>query len=108
MNMTISAKCDYTDLVVDHKELFTDSFAKACTIGALRWMAMNPNARINRNEANIDPIRILYEIEGDAIGRNGGLKKDYDVALKGITFDDRKFSEHCLPCKRSGIRAKSA
>ncbi len=108
LNMMISAKCDYTDLVVDHIDLFDDSFAKATTIGALRWMAMNPNARINRNEANIDPIRILYEIEGDAIGRNGGLKKDYDVALKGITFDDRKFSEHCLPCKRSGIRAKSA
>ena len=108
LNMMISAKCDYTDLIVDHIEMFDDSFAKAVTIGALRWMAMNPNARINRNEGNIDPIRVLYEIEGDAIGRNGGLKKDYDVALKGITFDDRKFSEHCLPCKRSGIRAKSA
>lgn len=108
LNMMISAKCDYTDLIVDHIDMFDDSFAKAVTIGALRWMAMNPNARINRNEANLDPARILYEIEGDAIGRNGGLKKDYDVALKGITFDDRKLSEYCLPCKRSGIRAKSA
>ena len=73
--MMISAKCDYTDLVIDQKELFTDAFAKAVTIIALRHMAMNPNARINRNEANLDPARILYEIEGDAIGRNGGLKR---------------------------------
>lgn len=108
LNMMISAKCDYTDLIVDHIDMFDDSFAKAVTINGLRWMAMNPNARINRNEANLDPARILYEIEGDTIGRNGGLKKDYDVALKGITFDDRKLSEYCLPCKRSGIRAKSA
>ena len=108
LNMMISAKCDYTDLVIDQKELFTDAFAKAVTIIGLRHMAMNPNARINRNEANLDPIRILYEIEGDAIGRNGGLKKDYDVALKGVAFDDRKLSEHCLPCKKSGLRAKSA
>jgi len=108
LNMMISAKCDYTDLIIDSKELFVDSFCKAVGIMALRAMAMNPNARINRNEGNIDGTRVLYEIEGDAIGRNGGLKKDYDVALKGITFDDRKFSEHCLPCKRSGIRAKSA
>jgi hypothetical protein len=104
----LSAKCDYTDLIVDQKELFVDAFAKAVAINGLRWMAMNPNARINRNKANIDPARILYEIEGDAIGRNGGLKKDYDVSLKGITFDNKKFSEHCLPCKKSGLRALSA
>lgn len=108
LNVMLSAKCDYTELIVDQKELFVDAFAKAVAINAMRWMAMNPNARINRNKANIDPVRVLYEIEGDAIGRNGGMKKDYDVALKGITFDNKKFSEHCLPCKKSGLRALSA
>jgi len=108
LNMVISANCDYTDLIVDQVSLFAVPFAKAVAIEALRWMAMNPNARINRHKANIDTSRVLYEIEGDAVGRNGGMKKDYDMALKAVSFDDRKFSEHCLPCKRSGIRAKSA
>ena len=104
LNLMLSARCDYTELFVDQKSLFYGAWAKAVAIGALRTMAFNANARINRNESNIDVSRILYEIEGDAIGRNGGLKKDYDAAIKLVTLDDRKLSEHCLPCKRSGVR----
>ncbi len=104
LNLMISARCDYTDLIIDHKNLFINSWAKAVAISALKAMAFNPDARINRNENNIDPSRIMYEIEGDTQGRKGGLRLDYEDSLKAISFDDRKFSEHCMPCKRSGIR----
>lgn len=107
LNMMISAKCDYTSLLIDHKKLFASPIAKAVAIVCLKELAANANANINRHQANIDPARVYYEIEGDTIGRNGGLKKDYMDATKLVALDSSKFSKHCMPCRSKSIRQRT-
>lgn len=104
LNMMISAKCDYTELLVDQKSLFANPILRAVGMMLLRELAYNPKARINRLENNIDKSRLLFEIDGDTLGRSGSIRKDYDNNIKSVLFDNKQFSEHCLPCKKSTIR----
>lgn len=106
-NMVLTATCDYTNFLVDQKDLFVPAIRLSTGMSLLREIAYNPNARINRKESNVDDLRILFEIDGDTLGRAGSLKKEYDAILNLISFDDKQFSSHCLPCRRSGMRIKS-
>ena len=104
LNVMFSANCNYTQLIVDQAEIFANAFAKATAIAIMQELAFNATASINRHESNIDSSRVLYEIDGDALGREGGLKTDYKKALKIISFDDRQLSRFCLPCRKNGVK----
>lgn len=107
LNMILSAHCDYTNFLVDQKNLIAPAIKHCVGMSLLRFMTYNPNARINRIENSIDDVRVLFEIDGDTLGRAGSLKKEYEQQLNLIAFDDKKFSEYCLPCRKSGIRIKT-
>ena len=108
INISMTARCDYTQFIIDHKMLFKTVIAKRVAIDMLRELMINPNARINRNEANMDPLAIKIEIDGHPNGRKAGLSLEYEQALKTITFDQRSLNKECLPCKKDGITIGAA
>jgi hypothetical protein len=106
-NLQLSVKCDYTNLIVDQKNLFLNAIAKRVAMSMLRELAYNPSAKINREAGNIDLKTILYEIDGDSQGRKSGIGLQYEQALNNITFDTRTLSRVCLPCSGNKIHIGS-
>lgn len=108
INMSMSVRCDYTQMLIDHKLLFKSVIAKRVAIDMLRELMYNPNARINRNEANIDPLTVKIDIDGHPNGRKDGISLEYEQSLKTITFDQRNLNKDCLPCRKNGITIGAA
>lgn len=103
LNFKLSSQCDYTDLIVEQKDLFKTAIYKKVGINLLNLFAFNPNARINRNETNADFNNIQFALNGDTQGKNQGLLHEYNEALKVISFDTAGIDRVCLPCKKTGV-----
>lgn len=108
LNLELSVYCDYTKTLVDQRDLFKDIIFYGLAMDFLRIMAYNPNANIDRHVRNALPSaeRILYEIDGDSRGREGGLKKDFRLAMDAIKLDFEGLSKYCFPCRKTGVKYK--
>ena len=73
-------------------------------VDILRTLALNPQVRVNRNQANAGTADLLYEIDGNPQGRVTGLGKDLRDAYEALDLDTRNIDRICLACKPSGIR----
>ena len=109
LNIELSVYCDYTRTILEQKDLFKDLIFYGYAMDLLREMAYNPNVKINRNVKNTIPSaeKILYEIDGDSRGKEGGLIKKFRLAMDAIKLDFEGIDPICLPCRKSGIRYKS-
>lgn len=104
LNIRYNVKCDYTDFIIRHKNMFKGLIAKRVAMDLLRELAYNPHSRVNRHESNATLTNILYEVDGDSQGRAGGLKNDYMEELKSLQMDQTGINELCLPCARRGVK----
>ena len=107
LNLRVNIQCDYTDFILEQKELFKTVIGKQVAIDMLREMAYNPNIRANRNESNMSTAQILYEIDGDSQGKDGGMRHQLDEAIKNLSIDFEGIDKICLPCKKYSIRMKA-
>lgn len=109
LNFKVTVECDYTEFILEQKNLFKNLIGYQVAMDMLREMAYNPNVRVNRNASNIleSQRMILYEINGDGERDEGGLKKDFDDAMKTVQFDETGIDSICLNCKRRGPRSSS-
>ena len=107
LNLRVNIQCDYTDFILEQKELFKTVIGKQVAIDMLREMAYNPNIRANRNESNMSTTQILYEIDGDSQGKDGGMRHQLDEAIKNLSIDFEGIDKICLPCKKYSIRMKA-
>lgn len=106
LNLKLSVKCDYTNLVVEQADIFLESVMLGVGLSLLRELLSNPNSRINRNEANISKPQLAFDIDGDRGNRKGCVAYRYDQSIDGIQFDLTGIDKICLPCKRRGTRLK--
>lgn len=108
LNYQLSVKCDYTDFILDQKNLFKTAISKQVAIDLLREMAHNANVRENRNSSNIDFARVMYEIDGDSTGvKKSGLEMQLQRALDAIQFDYTGIDNICLPCRKRGVKYRA-
>lgn len=108
LNYKVSVKCDYTDFILEQKDLFKTAISKQVAIDLLRELAYNANTRENRNSTNIDYQKIMYEIEGDSTGvKKSGLEMQLQRALDSIQFDYTNIDTICLPCKKRGVKYRT-
>lgn len=109
LNLELSVYCDYTRTILEQKHIFKDLIYYGYAMDLLREMAYNPNARINRHVKNTIPgaEKILYEIDGDSRGKEGGLIKKFRLAMDSIKMDFEGIDKLCLPCRGTGIKYKS-
>lgn len=103
-NMVVSVGCDLTDFIVSQKEMFATCLQRQMAVDILRTLALNPQVRVNRNQANAGTADLLYEIDGNPQGRVTGLGKDLRDAYEALDLDTRNIDRICLACKPSGIR----
>lgn len=108
LNFDVCVECDYTQFVIDQKDLFKDIVWLRQGMDLLRELMYNPESRINRNESNIDRLDVRYELDGDSQGRaEFSVNGRYRAALEAIQLDTTGISKVCLPCRRRGVRFKS-
>lgn len=103
LNFRLNVKCDYTNFLLEQKDLFKALIAKGVAMSMLRELAYNPTTRVNRHEGTRSRENILYEIDGNPQGRFTGLKADYEKLMKTAEFDDSNMDPICLPCRRMGV-----
>lgn len=107
LNMQVSAICDHTDILLEQKLLLASAISKQFAVDIMREFAYNPEASINRNEATMSRETILYELEGDARGRETGKEVELTRAIKSIKLSFEGIDRACLPCKDNGIRYRA-
>lgn len=105
LNIRSSVKCDYTDFVLQQKSLFQTAIANQVAVNLIKEM-QNPQARINRNTANITKEDVLFALHG-ANGNKDGLLHELKRSIDSIQFDSNKIDKVCMPCRRRRVRYTS-
>jgi len=109
LNIEFSAYCDYTDIIIEQSNVFEKIIALGSAIYMLEKIAHNPEVRVNRNTQNIDIRLVNYMLDGDTQGKfRHGLRYKYRTALREAAIDTSGIDRVCLPCRRRGMRHKSA
>lgn len=104
LNCVVSVGCDLTDFFISQRSIFATAIQKQVASHVLRTIAMNPEVRVNRNQANVTREGILYEIDGNPQGRAGGLAYELEQAYKALSLDTSGLDRVCLRCNNHGVR----
>jgi len=104
LNLIMTASCDITDFICNHKEIWNDALGKNVAVDVLAEAAYSQ--RINRLK-NVAQDLILMELNGDNdFAWNKGMKGEADKALKALDFDLSRLDSPCMPCQKKGIKMK--
>lgn len=104
LNLDFEIGCDLTDFIIRNRHIFATALQLQVAERLLRTLALNPNARVNRNQLNVDRSNILYELDGNTDGRPGGLGYRLTQALKALSLDTNGIDRDCLGCESKGVR----
>jgi hypothetical protein len=104
INMEVSVGCDLTDFIVAQRSIFATVLQRQLACDVLRTLAMNPDVRVNRNQANASREGLLYEVDGNPQGRATGLGKDLRDAYDALDLDTRGIDRICLTCKPTRVK----
>ena len=107
MNCEISVGCDLTEFIIRERHLFATVVQKQVAATVLRTLAMNPDVRVNRNQANATRDELLYELDGAPEGRASGLGHELRQAYKALSLDTRGLDRVCLQCNNGGVRYRT-
>lgn len=108
LNCEITIGCDLTDFIISQRDIFKTVIQRQVAAMALRMLAMNPDARVNRNQSNASRMDILYEIDGNTAGvRPGGLGYELKKAYEALSLDTRNLDRICLSCNNRGVKYKT-
>ena len=107
LNVEVSVGCDLTDFIISQRAIFATALQRQVAVNLLRTMAMNPEVRTNRNQSNVSQQGILYEIDGNPQGREGGLGYDLKKAYEALDLDTRGIDRICLTCRPIGVRYRT-
>lgn len=107
MNVEVSVACDLTDFIISQRQMFATVLLRQVAANALRTMAMNPDVAVNRHQSNVSAQGILYELDGNTEGREGGLGYELRKAYEAIDLDTRNIDRICLTCRPVGLKYRT-
>lgn len=106
LNIQFTIGCDLTDFIIAQRFIFADVLQKQVASDSLRTIALNPNVRVNRNQANVARDNILYELDGNGQGVKG-LNGDLEKAYKALSIDTTGLDQICLGCHTGGVKIRA-
>lgn len=107
LNLEVSVGCDLTDFITSQRLVFANVIQKQVAVDVLRTLAMNPDARVNRNQVNVTRDGILYEVDGNPVGRASGLAYELKQAYKALEIDTQGLDRICLSCNNHGVKYRT-
>lgn len=107
LNCVVTVGCDLTDFIIKQRGVFATALQKQVAASVLRTLAMNPDVRVNRNQANITREGILYEVDGNPQGRASGIAYDLAQAYKSLYINTEGLDRICLTCNNHGPKYRT-
>lgn len=104
INMIVSVGCDLTDFIIAQRSIFATVLQRQLACDVIRTLAMNPDVRVNRHQANASREGLLYEVDGNPQGRATGLGKDLKDAYLALDLDTRGIDRICLTCQPTRVK----
>ena len=104
LNCEITVGCDLTDFIIEQRGIFATVLQKQIAAIALRTMALNPSVRVNRNQSNVSMQNILYELDGNTQGRQGGIGYELKKAYEALSLNTQGIDRICLACNNHGVK----
>ena len=102
MNLNISAKCDLSNFLCEHKMLLKNALALKVTYLILRDIQFSQ--QINYIEESLKSL-IIRDLEGDKDTFHTKIVTQLDRAVKAIDIDTNSLSKDCMPCtKKNRVR----
>jgi len=98
MNLKISAKCDLTDFICNHKNTLKKALALKVTYLILKDMQFS--IQTNHIEEDLKSL-IIRDLEGDKDTNYINIVDSLIMEIEGINFDHSGVSNPCLPCKNT-------
>lgn len=108
LNCEVSVACDLTDFIISQRSFFATVLQRQVAYNALRTLALNPNVRVNRNQANATRNDLLYELDGNVQTRRNGLGYELEKAYQALSIDTRNLDRVCLQCNNHGVKYRNA
>lgn len=104
INVEVSVGCDLSDFIISQRQMFATVLQRQVAYSLLRTMAMNPETRVNRSQANATRNDILYELDGNTdSSRPGGLGHELKEAYRALSLNTLGIDRICLTCRHTGI-----
>ena len=104
MNMRITVRCDYTDLLVNNRNIFRNALQKQVTAEVLRQIAFTTRTDFT---AQATRDRAMLELKGDSQAKVISLEKILEDEITGIELDFSGFDSPCLGQRGKGIEFDS-
>jgi hypothetical protein len=104
INMEVSVGCDLTDFIIQQRSIFATVLQRQLAVDVIRTLALNPQVRVNRHQANASKEELLYEIDGNPQGRATGLGKELKDAYSALDLDTRGIDRICLTCQPTRVK----
>lgn len=104
INMEVSVGCDLTDFIIQQRNIFATCLQRQMAVDVIRTLALNPQVRVNRNQANASKEELLYEIDGNPQGRSTGLGKELEEAYNALDLDTQGIDRICLTCQPTRVK----
>jgi len=101
INVAFSVKSDFTEMAVNNKNLFVQSWGLQFSADMLNEMAYNANARINTRESNVEAARALEALSG--VEGVKGISQQLEESITGLAVDFAGISP-VLPKEGKGLR----
>lgn len=108
LNAEITIGCDLTDFIIEQRAQFANVIQQQVAVNALRTLAMNPDARVNRHQVNATRDAILYEVDGNPQGRASGLAYTLAQSYKALAIDTQRLDRICLCENNHGVKYRTA
>ncbi len=107
MNLQVSVLCDFTDFVIEQKDIFKAAISKQFAILTLEKMIHNPEGNITREVLTKNAARITYDLDGTDESKDNSLRAKFVEEMEAIDFSTEGINRLCLKCSNKGIRYKS-
>jgi hypothetical protein len=104
MNMRLTVKCDYTDLLVYNQNIFRNALQKQVTADVLKQIAFTTRTDFT---AQATRDRAMLELKGDNQAKIISLEKILEDEITGIELDFSNFDSPCLGTRGKGIEIDS-
>jgi hypothetical protein len=104
LNMEFSVECDLTDFIISQRSIFASVMQLQLCCDAMRAVAYNPNANVDRVVINATRQDIVLELDGNTYTRSGGLTSRLDKAYKTLSLDADGMDGACLACSHKGVK----
>lgn len=103
MNMEVSVYCDFTDFIIEQKDMLKAAISKQFAIKVLERLIYNPEDDIDRAILTKNAARITYDLNGTDEDKSNSLRSRYLYDLKSIDFSTDGINRLCLKCNPKGV-----